>query len=132
MKTFRVFSSAALAALAMALIFSTARARAQNSAQESKSAEAPAGNAENGKRDFVKFGCYECHGREAQGSVMTGPRLGPKPVPYETFSTYVRKPAREMPPYTAKVVSDQELADIYSFLRSRPEPPATKPPSFLK
>jgi hypothetical protein len=38
----------------------------------------------------------------------------------------VRKPTGEMPPYTAKVVSDQELADIYAFLKSRPHPPAAK------
>jgi hypothetical protein len=29
-----------------------------------------------------------------------------------------------MPPYTAKVLSDEDLANIYSFLRSRPQPPA--------
>jgi ubiquinol-cytochrome c reductase cytochrome c subunit len=29
-----------------------------------------------------------------------------------------------MPPYTAKVVSDQELADIHAFLRAIPQPPA--------
>jgi len=40
--------------------------------------------------------------------------------------SYVRKPTREMPPYTDKVVSDQELADIYAFLQSRPRPPAAK------
>jgi hypothetical protein len=28
-----------------------------------------------------------------------------------------------MPPYTAKVLSDSELADIYAFLRSVPKPP---------
>jgi hypothetical protein len=28
-----------------------------------------------------------------------------------------------MPPYTAKVVSDTEMADIYAFLQARPEPP---------
>jgi hypothetical protein len=29
-----------------------------------------------------------------------------------------------MPPYTSKVVSDQELADIYAFLLTIPAPPA--------
>jgi hypothetical protein len=32
----------------------------------------------------------------------------------------------EMPPYTAKVVSDQDLADIYAFLQSLPRPPDPK------
>ena len=29
-----------------------------------------------------------------------------------------------MPPYTAVVLSDQDLADIYAFLEARPKPPA--------
>ena len=28
-----------------------------------------------------------------------------------------------MPPYTAKVVTDQDLADIYAFLLTIPQPP---------
>jgi mono/diheme cytochrome c family protein len=31
-----------------------------------------------------------------------------------------------MPPYTKKVVSDRELADIYAYLQSIPQPPAAK------
>ena len=31
-----------------------------------------------------------------------------------------------MPPYTSKVVSDSEMADIYAFLQSLPQPPAVK------
>ncbi|HKC40136.1 MAG TPA: hypothetical protein VKC15_11385, partial [Gemmatimonadales bacterium] len=27
----------------------------------------PAGNAANGRKLFVSFGCYQCHGYEAQG-----------------------------------------------------------------
>jgi hypothetical protein len=39
---------------------------------------------------------------------------------------YVRQPAGQMPPYTSRVVSDQDLADIWAFLRSLPQPPAVK------
>jgi ubiquinol-cytochrome c reductase cytochrome c subunit len=35
---------------------------------------------------------------------------------------YVRAPQGEMPPYTAKVVSDAQLADIYAFLKAVPPP----------
>ena len=112
--------------LAMMLCFSAAQVRIAGAAQESKPSAAPAGNAENGKRLFVKNGCYQCHGREGQGSIVTGPRIAPDPVPFDVLSGYVRKPTGEMPPYTAKVVSDQELADIYAFLQSRPHPPAAK------
>jgi len=31
-----------------------------------------------------------------------------------------------MPPYTAKVLSDKDLADIYAFLQSVAKPPDTK------
>jgi mono/diheme cytochrome c family protein len=118
-------------ALAMALIFSPIGLRGQSAAQASKPSEAPDGNAENGKRVYTKYGCYECHGREGQGSAA-GPRLGPDPVPFEAFTSYVRKPTAEMPPYTAKVVSDQELADMYAFLQTRSHPPAAKTIPLLK
>jgi mono/diheme cytochrome c family protein len=130
MKNFRACCFASLVMFAMALFFGPTGMSGQNAAPASKAAEALAGNAENGKRIFTKYGCYECHGREGQGSTMTGPRLGPPPIPFEVFASYVRKPMREMPPYTAKVVSDQELVDIYAFLQSRPHPPATKPSPF--
>jgi mono/diheme cytochrome c family protein len=132
MKNFRGYSSVAVAALAIAVYFSSARVRIVDAAQESKTTDAPAGNAENGKKIFNKNGCYECHGREGQGSVMTGPRIAPDPVPFDVLSRYVRKPTGEMPPYTAKVVSDQDLADIYAFLQSRPHPPAAKAIPLLK
>ena len=80
------------------------------------------GNAETGKKLFVSDGCYQCHGYEAQGSSATGPRLGPRPIAFAAFSRYVRQPTGQMPPYTAKVVSDADLANIYAYVQSRPEP----------
>jgi mono/diheme cytochrome c family protein len=85
-------------------------------------ATAPAGNAEAGKKLFVADGCYQCHGYEAQGSSATGPRLGPRPIAFAAFSRYLRQPTGQMPPYTAKVVPDADLANIYAFIQSRPEP----------
>jgi ubiquinol-cytochrome c reductase cytochrome c subunit len=83
----------------------------------------PPGNAANGRKNFVSFGCYQCHGYEAQGSTATGPRLGPRPLAFAALSKYVRHPTNQMPPFTAKVLSDAELADIYAFLRSLPPAP---------
>jgi len=83
---------------------------------------APAGNADEGKKLFVSDGCYQCHGYEAQGSSATGPRLAPRPIAFAAFSRYVRQPTGQMPPYTVKVVSDSDLANIYAFIQSRPEP----------
>jgi len=101
-------------------------------AQRAQPSDAPAGNAENGKKIFFQHGCYQCHGREGQGSVMTGPRIAPDPPPFEEVASYIRKPTGEMPPYTAKVLPDQELTDIYAFLKSRPHPPAAKDIPLLK
>jgi mono/diheme cytochrome c family protein len=112
--------------IAAALMFIPGHASAQNATPEAKSEEAPAGNAENGKQLFVKVGCFACHGTLAHGGTTSGPRLaGPPSLSYKAFVAYVRKPA-EMPPYTEKVLSDQELTDIYTFLKSVPRSPDLK------
>ena len=88
--------------------------------------QAPAPTAkqiEAGAATYKKAGCFQCHVNEAQGGA-NGPRLGPNPIPFARFTQYVRKPAGEMPPYTAKVLPDHELADIFVWLRSLPPPPA--------
>ena len=70
---------------------------------------------------YKKKGCYECHVNDAQGGPQ-GPRLGPNPIPLPRFTTYIRNPTGDMPPFTEKVLSNQELADIYAFLQARPQP----------
>jgi mono/diheme cytochrome c family protein len=74
---------------------------------------------------YKKNGCYECHVNDAQGGPQ-GPRLGPNPIPFPRFVAYVRSPAGDMPPFTAKVISDDDLSKIYTFLQSRPTPPPVK------
>ena len=96
-------------------------------AQQSGADATPAGNALNGKKIFVSDGCYECHGREGQGATQTGAaRIGPPQLSYESFLRYVRQPANQMPPYTSKAVPDQDLTDIYAFLKTIPLPPKGK------
>lgn len=90
-------------------------------------AATPTGNAANGKRLYVSYGCFECHGRVGQGSTQTGgSQIGPPPIPLSWFTKYVRHPSGQMPPYTAKAVSDSELLDIYASLMSVPMPPEAK------
>ena len=89
-------------------------------------------NPSNGQRLFVSYGCYECHGYQGQGSTSTGgTRLGPPQIPLSAFVSYVREPTGQMPPYTAKVVSNEDLAEIYNFLKSVPPPPPLKSISIL-
>lgn len=107
---------------ASALLLASALAVAQTAESPPKPASSTSGDAKNGKRIYASYGCYQCHGREGQGSVLTGPRVGPHPTQFSTFVRYIRQPKGEMPPYTQKVVSDAELADIYAFLQSLPQP----------
>lgn len=81
-------------------------------------------SAQNGRKLFDSYGCYQCHDHDGHGGV--GARLAPNPIPFAAFSKYVRQPTGEMPPYTAKVVTDQELADIYAYLQSIPKAPDPK------
>ena len=92
----------------------------------------PAGTAQKGQQLFTSYGCYECHGRQAQGSTATGPRLAPRPIAFGAFTKYVRGPSGQMPPYTSRVVSDADLTDIYAFLQSPPQPPAAESLPLLK
>lgn len=79
-------------------------------------------NAQNGQRLYMSDGCYECHGNEGQGSTQTAAsRIGPIQIPFAPFVAYIRQPNAQMPPYSAKAVSDADLADIYAFLLSRPQ-----------
>ena len=90
-----------------------------------------AGNTENGKKAFERLVCYSCHGHEGQGG-GAGARIGVKPPPLTAFIAYVRHPAGGMPPFTAKVVSDADLADIHAYLSSRPAPPPLQDIPLLK
>lgn len=83
----------------------------------------PAGRAEDGRQLFVSYGCYQCHGREGQGSSATGPRLAGRLQPLAGFSRYTRDPSGVMPPYSISVLSESDLEQMYEFLRTRPEPP---------
>jgi mono/diheme cytochrome c family protein len=81
----------------------------------------PAGDVERGKTAFLKYGCYTCHGFEAQG--VPGRKLAPNPLPYPAFANFVRTSPGEMPTFTAAVLPDQDLADIHAYLRAKPATP---------
>lgn len=114
-----------LAATAGVLILEHSSAVAQErTAQQTVEPAAPAGNVDSGKKLFVSAGCALCHNGEGQGG-GPGPRLAPNPnmLTFKVFAQRVRAPINAMPPYTAKVLSDQQLADVYAFLRTVPKPP---------
>lgn len=96
--------------------------RAQPSPASASAKNTPSGNAQHGKQLYISYGCYECHGREGQGSSATGPRLGPDPISFSSFVRHIRQPTAQMPPYAAEVVTDSELMDMYVFLQILPKP----------
>lgn len=84
-----------------------------------------AGNAENGKRLYVQNGCYQCHGYVGQGGAA-GARISNLPLSAQAVISYVRHPAGQMPPYTEKVMSDNELTDVWAYIKTFPAPKAAK------
>lgn len=115
----------ALAATAGVLILEHSSVVAQErAAQPALESTAPAGNVDSGKKLFVSAGCALCHNGEGQGG-GPGPRLAPNPnmLAFKVFVQRARVPVNSMPPYTTKVLSDQQLADIYAFLQTIPKPP---------
>jgi mono/diheme cytochrome c family protein len=104
------------------MLLLTPLARAQQPGRESQGAAqaAPAGNAENGKKLFNTVGCWQCHGYSGQGGA--GAKLAPEPIALPAFTRYIREPRGSMPPYTAKVLPDAQVADIWAFLKTIPKP----------
>src|SRR5215203_7107978 len=82
-----------------------------------------AADAAKGKAAFMKYGCWQCHGTEGQGSAITsaGKVLAPDPMPLETFVAFVRSTNRAMPPYSEKVLPNEDLADMHAYLSTIPK-----------
>ena len=96
--------------------------------QAAAPAQPAAGNAENGKRLFMKNTCYYCHGTAGQGGAA-GARIAVVARNTQSFIRYVRRPSGQMPAYSDRILSDQELTDIFAYLRALPpaKPPADIP-----
>ena len=79
-----------------------------------------------GKAVYESVGCWACHGFSGQGAnsrgIASGPRIDAKVYPREAFTQQLRHPANSMPPYTAKVLSDAQVEEIYAYLQSIPAP----------
>jgi len=109
-------------ALAVAVLSSTGTYAQAPAAPQQPGAPA-AGNPQQGKDLFVKYSCYACHGYDGHGGA--GARLVPMRMSLAGFTAYVHNP-RQMPPYTAKVLSDAQLADLFAHVKSLPASPAAR------
>jgi mono/diheme cytochrome c family protein len=85
------------------------------------SAALAAGDAAKGKENFLKYGCWQCHGTMGQGSPVSGPKLAPDPIPLEAMSSFIRNSRRAMPPYRVEVLPEADLEDIHAYLSSVPK-----------
>jgi len=89
--------------------------------------KAPAGSAERGKQLYVELACYSCHALYGQGGGRGAwPKISRPIMPWSAFIGLIRRPPRDMPAYTQRWVSDQEVADIYAYLTSLKPSPAVK------
>jgi mono/diheme cytochrome c family protein len=71
---------------------------------------------------YQSAGCWGCHGHLGQGG-RDGPQLARTALSYEAFSAFVRTTTGNMPPFSARVVPEEELRQAYAYLQSIPEPP---------
>lgn len=84
-----------------------------------RGAEAP--SPEHGKQLYVKNGCFECHGYAGQGGQVRTTRLAGTKMTPDAFLVFVRNPPPgEMPPYSMKVITNEDLADIWSYIKTFP------------
>jgi mono/diheme cytochrome c family protein len=80
---------------------------------------------EKGKLAFTKNGCWQCHGFSGQGG-SAGLKLAPEPLALDALSTFIRSSKGPMPPYSEKVLSNDDVADIHAYLSSIPKTPDYK------
>ena len=77
-------------------------------------------SAETGRTTFMTKGCWQCHGTIGQGGIH-GLKLAPDPKPLAYYEAFVRNTMGIMPPYSERVLSKAEMAEIHAYLRSIPK-----------
>ena len=101
-----------------------AQAPAQNSNAPAGPA-GPAGDARRGEGYYMKYGCWECHGYT--GQTGNGARLVSTALNANGFMNYIRNPrTNQMPLYSSKVISDQDAADLFAYIKTFKRPPEAK------
>jgi mono/diheme cytochrome c family protein len=112
--------AAAAAALMLVVVAPARQVLAQSGGGGQQAA--PKGDAKAGQQLYMSIGCWECHGSQAQGGAVTGPRLAHTALPFGAMLQQLRVPQNAMPPYEPASVSDEDVANIYAWLESLPAP----------
>ncbi|MBI2888067.1 MAG: cytochrome c [Chloroflexi bacterium] len=71
-----------------------------------------------GRSLFLSVGCSGCH--QPDGSGLIGPRIANTSLSFPEVLRQVRTPRQNMIPFDPSVLSDQDVLDIYAFLKSLP------------
>jgi mono/diheme cytochrome c family protein len=116
MKKYLMSGFAAAATLALLMV----SADAQNTGNAPTDKKPTAG-----EKLFYDNQCYACHGYSGQNG--PGKRLVPMKMAKVVFTAYVRSPgSRQMPSFSAKVLSDDQLGLIWDYVKTLPDSPAAK------
>jgi mono/diheme cytochrome c family protein len=110
-RTARLPSAARVSSILVAIISALSAIAASTLA----AAPGKAGDVARGKQLYMATGCYQCHGTQGEGGGNAGPRLAPTPIPLEAVKLQLRRPRGRMPLYTAVVMPDTDVADIYAY-----------------
>jgi mono/diheme cytochrome c family protein len=82
---------------------------------------APQGNVAAGRQAYADKGCASCHGLSGEGS-PAGAAVAGTALDWSAYHGQLRRPRGTMPAYDARVLTDQEAADIYAYLKSLAAP----------
>ena len=86
------------------------------------------GDAENGALLYYQYSCYACHGFSGYGRQDLNNTGSPLLLNEEIFTAYLRGrqneaplfPSTNMPNYPENSLSDEQVKDIYAYIRSMP------------
>lgn len=82
-----------------------------------------------GRKTYLENGCHACHGSVGQGG-GPGPVIAATPMTLAAYHEQLRKPRSMMPAYGPTLMTDQEVADTWAYVKGLPGPrdPANLPP----
>lgn len=69
-----------------------------------------------GAKEWPNMPCIECHGDQAQGDY--GPKIAGTGLSYAAVLFQVRHGGGDMPAFSEREVSDQQVADVYAWLQT--------------
>ncbi len=79
---------------------------------------APTGNPDDGKRWYSMHNCFACHG--PNGNDGKAPVVNNLEMSYWRFEKIIRDAGSPiMPKYPEEKISDQDVADLYAFLKAK-------------